>query len=386
MSSQLTTEIDRLRYFPFLKLIAVTGGPCAGKSTFMRMAVNLLQKQGLKVIVVPETAREVIAAGFHPADKHWKSSVSFQSHVFRTQLEREINYFRALMDMNLNGQQAVFLCDRGLVDGMAYMPEAEFLRMLEDFGITFAQALDHYNCVVNLVSAACGAEAFYATDSERFETLAEAKALETRTVRAWHEHQHLTVVDNSTDFPEKMNRALFALNRTLNLPMATEIEKKYLVRNFSFDLIPTDAKSFEILQRYLDRKDRPGVECRVRQKATRGESSYYYTEKTPTKIEGMRGESEEQITEAKFKELQIFYSDRSCVPVHKIRYKFQEGPNIFELDVFDGKLKGLVLLEVEFTSQDDFKSFVPPPRFDLLDVTADKRYSNRSLAQHGIPY
>jgi CYTH domain-containing protein/predicted ATPase len=372
------------RFISWLKVIVITGGPCGGKSTFLKMAISLLKKHGIRVIVVPEVARELIAAGFHPADPLWRSSSSFQRLIFEGILRKEAQYLEALQELD-EEVSTVFLCDRGLLDGMAYMGKEAFASMLMSYGVTHADVLDRYAGVVNLVTAADGAEKFYVVDDERSETPERARELDRLTSAAWHEHQHVAVIDNSTAFSEKINRALLALNRIINIPIAMEIERKYIVRNFGEGIIPSGTAFFDITQRYLNRPDRPGIECRVRKKVTQGASSYCYTEKTSTEVEGVRGEHEEPIDAARYEELITLYFDKSTEPVTKRRYKIQRGRYMFELDVYRGRLEGLIILEVEFLSKDDMASFVLPEDFDLMDVTADKRYSNRMLAQYGIP-
>ncbi|MBI2677116.1 MAG: adenylate cyclase [Candidatus Yanofskybacteria bacterium] len=54
------------------------------------------------------------------------------------------------------------------------------------------------------------------------------------------------------------------------------------------------------------------------------------------------------------------------------------------LDVFHKNLKGLILVEVEFNSEKEADAFVPLDWFGK-EVTEDKRYSNQSLATHGLP-
>ncbi len=383
--NKIKSMIDLFRFVPWIKVVAITGGPCAGKSTFLKMAIHLLQKHGFKVIVVPEVARELISAGIVPWDPAWKNSAGFQSQVFQAILEKEARYFAALEAMELQGQKVVFLCDRGLADGMAYSGEAAFNAMLFEMQITLNMVIDRYAGVVHLVTAAEGAEEYYVTDDERHETPEEARQLDKKTLAAWQLHQHVSVVNNSTDFPQKINRALLALNRILAMPTPQEIEKKFLVLDFYPTQIPADAKSYKIWQIYLDRSDRPGIECRVRVKTTNDQRSYYYTEKTKTEIDGVRGEHEEQINEARYEELIAAYQYRDRVPIEKTRYKFCHQGYIFELDVYGGQLKGLVILEVELKSIDEMDRVVLPVNFDVVDVTSDKRYSNASLSRHGIP-
>ena len=49
-----------------------------------------------------------------------------------------------------------------------------------------------------------------------------------------------------------------------------------------------------------------------------------------------------------------------------------------ELDVFDGDWKGLILAEVEFESEEQANSFVPPEWLGE-DVTGDRRYYNSNM-------
>ena len=55
-----------------------------------------------------------------------------------------------------------------------------------------------------------------------------------------------------------------------------------------------------------------------------------------------------------------------------------------EVDVFDGALAGLVVVEVEFASLEQAGSFAPPPWFGR-EVSEDRGYKNQSLALHGPP-
>lgn len=52
-----------------------------------------------------------------------------------------------------------------------------------------------------------------------------------------------------------------------------------------------------------------------------------------------------------------------------------------ELDVFHGAHEGLIIVEVEFGSEEEADSFVPPEWFGE-DVSCDNRYTNKWLAFH----
>jgi CYTH domain-containing protein len=70
----------------------------------------------------------------------------------------------------------------------------------------------------------------------------------------------------------------------------------------------------------------------------------------------------------------------------KRRYTVNGPDNlIFEFDVFEGSLNGLVILEVEFPDERTAKNFRLPEEYTAIEVTNDERYRNKYLAVFGIP-
>ncbi len=65
--------------------------------------------------------------------------------------------------------------------------------------------------------------------------------------------------------------------------------------------------------------------------------------------------------------------------VEKARYKF----GTLQIDVFAGRLRGLVLAEVEL--KDRGERIEKPTWLEWEEVTGDDRFLNRNLARHGIP-
>ena len=57
---------------------------------------------------------------------------------------------------------------------------------------------------------------------------------------------------------------------------------------------------------------------------------------------------------------------------------------VAELDLFDGKLDGRRIVEVEFADETTATAFEPPAWFGR-EVTTDARYTNARLARHGWP-
>ena len=49
-----------------IKKIVITGGPCSGKSTMLNLIENTFKEKGYKVLIVSETATELIRGGISP--------------------------------------------------------------------------------------------------------------------------------------------------------------------------------------------------------------------------------------------------------------------------------------------------------------------------------
>jgi len=71
--------------------------------------------------------------------------------------------------------------------------------------------------------------------------------------------------------------------------------------------------------------------------------------------------------------------------IRKKRYLIKDDENhTLEFDIFEGALEGLAYMEIEFSSEDEAKSYPNPP-WVIKDVTYDNRYKNAVLAQCGKP-
>ena len=186
--------------------IAITGGPCAGKTTALKVIRAELSKRGFKVITIPEPATELISNGVTP----WEcsSSEEYQRCQMEIQLVREAMYERAARGMDY--QKILLVFDRGMLDNKCYMTEDEFARVLVDLQRTEDELRANYDAVFHLVSAAKGAPEFYSTDTNviRYETLEEAAALDDRFILAWQKHPHFRIIENRGSFDDKLQNLL----------------------------------------------------------------------------------------------------------------------------------------------------------------------------------
>jgi adenylate cyclase len=153
--------------------------------------------------------------------------------------------------------------------------------------------------------------------------------------------------------------------------MAQEIERKFLILS---DVFKTEAaKSTRITQGYLS--SLPERTVRVRIKGDKG----YITIKGMGSASGAsRYEWEKEIPVAEVDELL-----KICEPgvIDKTRYEVKSGVHTFEVDEFYGENQGLVVAEVELSSEAE--DFVKPDWIGT-EVTGDVRYYNSMLMK--TPY
>ena len=167
--------------------IVLTGGPCAGKTTAMNWIQNFFQKQGYKVLFVPETATELITGGLTPWET--KTNIDFQSVLFDLQLEKEKLFEEGAK--KLPNDKILIVCDRGILDNKAYMTKRDFDYLLKSKRLSEIKLRDSYDAVFHLVTAAKGAKKYYNLDNEaRTETIEEASKLDDNLIASWTGHPH----------------------------------------------------------------------------------------------------------------------------------------------------------------------------------------------------
>lgn len=149
--------------------------------------------------------------------------------------------------------------------------------------------------------------------------------------------------------------------------MGVEIERKFLVNGD-----PTvGVQGTAMVQGYVAKDG--GVTVRVR---IAGEQAWL-TVKGPS-VGATRVEVETTIPVAEAH--QLLHLCRHGL-IEKTRYRVPVGAHVWDVDVFDGANRGLVVAEVELTAEDE--SFERPDWVGE-DVTGDVRYANASLVEH--PY
>jgi CYTH domain-containing protein len=152
--------------------------------------------------------------------------------------------------------------------------------------------------------------------------------------------------------------------------MALEIERKFLV---DADFMAEATSSSRIVQGYL--ASSPSASVRVRIYGEKG----YMTVKGRISQSGMsRFEWEKEIPVDEALSLLMLCGGGV---IDKVRHIVPFGGHEFEVDVFAGANEGLILAELELSSEDE--SFEKPSWLGQ-EVTGDMRYHNSMLLKH--PY
>lgn len=148
-----------------------------------------------------------------------------------------------------------------------------------------------------------------------------------------------------------------------------EIERKFIVADPPQRLLEHGSS---IQQGYLSIEP---VEVRIR---SRDSAAHELTVKS---LGGLaRTEVTLGLTQDQFEELWPLVG----AVIEKTRYVTDQDGRTLEVDVYGGKLDGLVVGEVEFPSEQEAKRFVPPEWFGR-EVTTDVRFRNSALAQAAAP-
>ncbi len=98
--------------------LVLTGGPCSGKTTAIATIEKELSARGYHVLIVPETATELISNGIRPFG-NCLDNLSFQKILFEKQSHKEMLYLEVAKKIPAN--KVVILYDRGLMENKTYV-------------------------------------------------------------------------------------------------------------------------------------------------------------------------------------------------------------------------------------------------------------------------
>jgi len=367
-------------------LFAITGGPCAGKTTCLQYLSERFAPK-FKVFVVPEMAAMTVHSGVSiiPSNFTPESHTAFTKGIMKAQMDLESYFYNiALWEKS----DVIIICDRGMMDNFAYCTPQVRQNVLDETGWTIQDITNkRYDAVFHLVTAADGAESFYTLENNeaRTETAEVARMLDKWTQGAWLPHQNLYIIDNSLPgFDKKMGRLHNAICKYLNIPQGVHFTKKYLVSGeWDDSMLPKDVNftKFEEEFTYLfsnDQNQRIWIKKRVDQS---GNLSYSYVTRHLAAKEEHRMELKRKIGGKQFCEY-CLQKDPKCDPVHKEYTVFLWNNITYIVEQFDMNGTRMTVLRVN-TDNESSKNNATIPEFLTVaeDISENEKYFGISIAK-----
>lgn len=369
MAEKTKQILSGARVDPPLYKIVLTGGPCGGKTTALERVSSYLRERGFEVMTCPEAYTMLITNGFsfdNSCGTEKDLQLKVQHSVMDLMISIEDSFERVL---RAKGRPAVLICDRGVMDGSAYLPREEW----DEFILSREGNLNNvelregrYNAIFHLVTAAEGAEKYYSLSNNvaRTETIDEAKKIDALTRNAWAGHPHLRVFDNSVDFETKMQRLVKATSKLVGLPSDAKKETtKFLLKQIpNITDFPSQVRYhvFDVEKVFLHvNSDSEETEYSyVRKRALKNSvgASFGYTNIQKTK-EGQIIELKRIITEREYNEY-LKFKDKSRGIIKQMRVAFVWETQSFNIHTYIQPVDGVSILHCQSDPSEEIR--VPP--------------------------
>ena len=347
--------------------IALTGGPCAGKTTALAQIIEHFSDLGYLVYALPETPTLFSNASINFGTPDRQYFYNIEKAVMKYQLQMEDTFLELA---HTAPHPVLIISDRGTMDISNYIERTMWQALLDELGLSEIKLRDaRYDAVIHMVTAAQGAEEFYTLENNasRHETVEEARDLDARILKAWTGHPHLHIVENNVDFQEKIRHVLHAIHETLGDDPATftDIRRRFLVQVRGE--IPFGVET-DLYQAYIDMED--GSSVRIRKRGLRGNYVYFMTRKSP--IESQSIITERQIGPDEYISYLNSIPSPDEVLVHKLRRNFVWAKQYFEVDDFIEPKRDYQVLEISCAPDQEVKF---PPFIEVIkEVTGDPVY------------
>ena len=353
-----------------VRKIVLTGGPGSGKTTVLNKIKQIYEQQGIKVIVVSETATDLLNSGISFLD-NTISLLDFQEMVLRLQLTKE-----DIVDRTINystKEDILVIYDRGTIDNTAYISKEEFDIILKRVcNDSFSDLLNRYDLVINLV----GREDFYTTENNkaRSEKVDQALELGKKTLYSWIGHKNLKIVKPKDSIDEKINEVLNIINELLEKNRVKRQEKYSVdLLKSNIDEVLNNSKCACIEQVYLEAEE--NVEKRLRKIEFNDSISYIFS--VYKVINGKKVIIEENVIGKELYSNLLEFRDKKYGIIRKKRYYFTYDGGYFYLDIFNDN-KEIGILETNVLENE--KVVIPSFISVLENVTNNDSYYNRMIA------
>lgn len=270
---------------PRVYKIALTGGPCSGKTTSLKFLIDKFSSE-YKVYTVPECASMIFNSGVTiiPTNFNEDSHTVFTTGICRMQMDLE-RFFE--QQAQYESKDVIIITDRGVLDNFAFCSEQVKQRVYEENGWdeNFT-CIDRYDQVIHLVTAAQGAEKFYTLENNvaRSETPELAMQVDRKLYEEWMIHPKFILIDNSENgFQRKLDRVINAVSALVNnKPVANKMVKMVINCKEDALTLPKEIKTYTFNEKvtYLKSEEKNRLYSIKKRKMPDSKlRSYFHTEK-----------------------------------------------------------------------------------------------------------
>lgn len=183
--------------------IVLVGGPCGGKTESLKYFSQYLSNTGKSITTITETANALLSLGYMPNCNI--SPFDFQNLLFKIQFLKE--YQKEL-------SSDIMICDRGLLDGKAYIEKENFNEILKQNNVNERQILSTYDIALYFRSIAYEYPKEF-IDKRIYETPEVGISRDCKSLEIWQDKILPINYDNLDGFEQKRHSLYLSLIKRL---------------------------------------------------------------------------------------------------------------------------------------------------------------------------
>ena len=197
--------------------VLITGSVQAGKDTTIKRLKTDLEQSGYYVVNTNEVAELILLNNIKPFGDDTITLLEYQDAVFQGQLFVEDLYMSLIKNIKTD-KTIVFLLNRGVLDGMPFIGESEFNKIVTKHNFDKETTKDRYDIVLCLETyAMLGVYDKRANSEVRFQDFEKAVEMNNQFYEMYKKYYpNIKYIKANDDFEEKYTKVLETLKTELN--------------------------------------------------------------------------------------------------------------------------------------------------------------------------
>lgn len=197
--------------------VLITGSVQAGKDTTIKRLKTDLEQSGYYVVNTNEVAELILLNNIKPFGDDTITLLEYQDAVFQGQIFVEDLYMSLVKNIKTD-KTIVFLLNRGVLDGMPFIGESEFNKIITKHNFDKETTKDRYDIVLCLETyAMLGVYDKRANSEVRFQDFEKAVDMNNQFYDMYKKYYpNIKYVKANDDFEEKYMEVLKTLKIELN--------------------------------------------------------------------------------------------------------------------------------------------------------------------------